>query len=105
MPERSDAKEKKFLTRPLWLANIGKWDAQGIGDSTFAGLTEREVFEIYAPIAERIISDFDERNFFQGKWRRSPDFPGRFEDSYIAERPWVHRWQPVSRRLEERFGF
>ena len=65
MPERSDAKEKKFLTRPLWLANIGKWDAQGIGDSTFAGLKEREVFEIYAPIAERIISDFNERSFSQ----------------------------------------
>ena len=61
-------RKKKFLTRPLWLANIGKWDAQGIGDSTFAGLTEREVFEIYAPIAERIISDFNERSF-----SRAPD--------------------------------
>ena len=65
MPERSDAKEKKFLTRPLWLANIGKWGAQGIGNTSFAGLNEREVFEIYAPIAERIISDFDERSFSQ----------------------------------------
>ena len=61
MLERSDAKERKFLTRPLWLANISNWDEQGIGNTTFAGLHEREVFEIYAPIAQRVISDFDER--------------------------------------------
>ena len=65
MLERSDAKERKFLTRPLWLANIDNWDEQGIRNTTFAGLHEREVFEIYAPITQRIISDFDERSFSQ----------------------------------------
>ena len=65
MLERSDAKERKFLTRPLWLANIDNWDEQGIRNTTFAGLHEREVFEIYAPITQRIISDFDEQSFSQ----------------------------------------